>query len=88
MADPRNGRSPSSDETLDGHAMDGDADTRERLEDRDKSSDDEEKGKDDGPPIPVGFFNKSLNQVRMEVFRLWARTSWWPLNLRIRRIES
>ncbi|KAL8702845.1 MAG: hypothetical protein Q9201_003985 [Fulgogasparrea decipioides] len=70
MADPENGRSssdrsPSSDVTIDGHAEDG----------REKSSDDEEKGQDEGPPQPVGFFSKSLNKVRLQIFGLWARTT-------------
>ncbi|KAL8719119.1 MAG: hypothetical protein Q9225_003831 [Loekoesia sp. 1 TL-2023] len=68
-------QSPSSDDTLGDHAMDGDQETRGRRRDQEKSSDDEEKGGQDGPPQPVGFFSKSLNKVRLEVFGLWARTT-------------
>lgn len=43
------------------------------------SSDDThlEKGNDDhqGPPKPVGFFHPALNNVRKQVFLLWAKTS-------------
>ncbi|KAL9597319.1 MAG: hypothetical protein Q9219_005243 [cf. Caloplaca sp. 3 TL-2023] len=67
--------SPSSAETLGGSTMDGDQDRRGRPQGQDKSSDNEEKGEDDGPPQPVGFFSKDLNKVRLEVFRLWGRTT-------------
>jgi hypothetical protein len=33
-----------------------------------------EKGKDTGPPKPAGFWDKSMNKVRLQVFGLWART--------------
>ncbi|MCJ1304249.1 hypothetical protein MMC08_007061 [Hypocenomyce scalaris] len=34
-----------------------------------------EKGGKEGPPQPVGFWDPSLNKVRWQVFRLWARTT-------------
>ncbi|KAI4124296.1 MAG: hypothetical protein LQ338_004871 [Usnochroma carphineum] len=67
--------SPSSSQTLSGHAIDGDTYERGRQRDQEKSSDDEEKGEHDDSPQPVGFFSKSLNKVRLEVFGLWARTT-------------
>lgn len=33
-----------------------------------------EKGKDNDPPKPAGFWDKSMNKVRIQVFGLWART--------------
>lgn len=33
-----------------------------------------EKGKDSNPPKPVGFGDKRMNKVRLQVFGLWART--------------
>ncbi len=33
-----------------------------------------EKGQDSGPPKPVGFWDKSLKKVRLQVIGLWART--------------
>lgn len=33
-----------------------------------------EKGRDTGPPQPAGFWDKSMNEVRRQVFGLWART--------------
>lgn len=58
--------------------MDDEHEERGRRRDQEKSSDSGEKGEDDGPPQPVGFFNKSLNKVRKEVFLLWGRTSQSP----------
>lgn len=65
----RSDESPSSDETLDAHATD---DHRGKKYPTDN---DEEKGNDGRPPQPVGFFDKSLSTVRLQVFGLWARTS-------------
>ncbi|KAL8694842.1 MAG: hypothetical protein Q9218_000601 [Villophora microphyllina] len=71
----RSDHSPSSDETVGDHAIDGNDGALGGQGDPEKSSDDEEKGQNDGPPQPVGFFNKGLNKVRLEVFKLWARTT-------------
>ena len=42
-----------------------------------------EKGGDEGPPKPVGFWHGDLAKTRLQVFGLWARTSenchLWPL---------
>lgn len=59
--------SPSSNETL--------QDSRTRPMDGEKSINDEEKANEDASPQPVGFFNKRLSTVRLQVFGLWARTS-------------
>ncbi len=68
-AEHRSDESPSSDETLGAHATD---DHRGNKHPCDK---DEEKGNDGSPTQPVGFFDKSLSKVRLQVFGLWARTS-------------
>ncbi|KAL8651967.1 MAG: hypothetical protein Q9210_002964 [Variospora velana] len=65
----RSSETPSSEETLSGHAVD------RHQEDQEKLSDDEEKGGHDGPPQPAGFLDKRLKKVRLQVFGLWARTS-------------
>lgn len=67
--DQRWNQTPSSEETLSGHAVD------RHQEDQEKLSDDEEKGGNNGPPQPAGFFDKRLRKVRFQVFGLWARTS-------------
>ncbi|KAI4232651.1 MAG: hypothetical protein L6R40_007323 [Gallowayella cf. fulva] len=59
--------SPSSNETL--------QDSRTRPMDGEKSINDEEKANEDASPQPVGFFNKRLSTVRLQVFGLWARTT-------------
>ncbi len=70
--------SPSSDKTLDGRDMDGEQKEHGRRQKQEEVSNDEEKGEHDEPPQPVGFFSKELNKVRLQVFGLWARTSWSP----------
>lgn len=35
----------------------------------------EEKGDQQGPPLPVGFFDKRLHNVRIEVAKKWTLTS-------------
>ncbi|KAL8765618.1 MAG: hypothetical protein Q9209_007350 [Squamulea sp. 1 TL-2023] len=69
----RSDDSPSSDRTLGAHGMDDYSDERDRHPDGDRSDNDEEKGSRRSPPQPVGFFSKSLNKVRLQVFGLWAR---------------
>ena len=62
--------------------MDSDQHTRGRQRHRDRMSDsDEEKGEQNTPPTPVGFFSNSLSHVRAEVFVLWARTSQYSMGL-------
>lgn len=79
MASPKAGQrsdqSPSSDETVGDHASDRTDNARLQEGEQEKPTEDEEKGQKDGPPQPVGFFHKALNKVRLDVFKLWARTS-------------
>lgn len=79
----RTDESPSSGETLNGHDMDGEQKERGRRQEQEKTSNDEEKGGHEDSPQPVGFFSKELNKVRLQVFGLWARTSWFTRTLRI-----
>ncbi|KAL8950626.1 MAG: hypothetical protein Q9222_003357 [Ikaeria aurantiellina] len=55
--------------------MDSIDEPRDREKKGERSDSDEEKGHQDGPPQPVGFFSKELRKVRLEVFGLWARTT-------------
>ena len=62
------------------------ADSESRSTLRENVKDDNEKGdtngeqahdggdeeNSEGPPPPVGFWDKSLNKVRLEVFKSWA----------------
>ncbi|KAL8673399.1 MAG: hypothetical protein Q9168_002189 [Polycauliona sp. 1 TL-2023] len=68
----RSDGSPSSDDTLAAHDH---RDQGDGQIERDRSDDDEEKGAHSGPPHPVGFFDKNLSKVRLQVFGLWARTT-------------
>lgn len=47
----------------------------ERAESRDSPSDGGEKGGEDGPPKPVGFWHPELKKTRRQIFGLWGRTS-------------
>ncbi|KAL8746206.1 MAG: hypothetical protein Q9184_007777, partial [Pyrenodesmia sp. 2 TL-2023] len=67
--------SPSSDETLDDRDLNCEQEDRGRQQKQEKESNDEEKGEDEGPSQPVGFFSKELNKVRLQVLGLWARTT-------------
>ena len=75
MAEGGQSRSPSSDEPSDDYSKTGNDKTQDPEGKGERSEDDEEKGQNDGPPSTVGFFDKSLNKVRLEVFKLWGRTS-------------
>lgn len=46
-----------------------------KIDDYRKPTDGGEKGEDQSPPTPVGFTDKRLGKVRLEVLGLWARTS-------------
>lgn len=46
-----------------------------KIDDYGKPADGGEKGEDKSPPTPVGFADKRLSKVRLEVLGLWARTS-------------
>ena len=48
--------------------------SNDRLASEERSADGGEKGKDSAPPKPVGFWDKSMNKVRLQVFGLWTRT--------------
>lgn len=47
--------------------------SKETLEDQsdDKGVDGGEKGKNTGPPQPVGFWDKSLRKTRLQVYGRW-----------------
>ena len=49
----------------------------DKGDDKEQLADGGEKGEkgDRRPPSPVGFWDKSLKKTRLQVFRLWARTS-------------
>ena len=47
----------------------------ERIISNNNNNDGGEKGGSTGPPQPVGFWDKTLNKTRLQVFGLWARTS-------------
>ena len=69
-----------SDRTLDNHrASRGETNGDEKRGDGGESGDqaevEGEGEEEEGPPRPVGFFDKRLNKVRLQVFGLWARTS-------------
>lgn len=48
------------------------------MEEDEKPKDGGEKGGDEGPPAPVGIWDKKISKLRLEVFGLWARTSVPP----------
>lgn len=90
VSNPRVDRSPDSADTL-GTELDHELDhkrnpqhTQQQGSSGSKSdgyvtpTDGGEKGDDKGPPQPVGFADKRLNKLRLEVFGLWARTSAHP----------
>lgn len=63
-------------------SLPGSSESKETLGNRDdentvrnNNNDGGEKGESNGPPQPVGFWDKSLNKTRLQVFGLWARTS-------------
>ncbi|MCJ1229212.1 hypothetical protein MMC12_005877 [Toensbergia leucococca] len=69
-----------SDRTLDNHrASRGETNGDEKRGDGGESGDqaevEGEGEEEEGPPRPVGFFDKRLNKVRLQVFGLWARTT-------------
>lgn len=45
------------------------------IEEDEKPKDGGEKGGEEGPPAPVGVWDKRMSKLRLEVFGLWARTS-------------
>ena len=67
----------SSSENVSSEGKSEDAESRsnnDNLPSDDNPADGGEKGKDNGPPKPVGFWDKKMNKVRLQVFGLWART--------------
>ena len=52
----------------------GDHDNNDSIPSEEQRIDGGEKGKDSGPPKPVGFWDKRMNKVRLQVVGLWART--------------
>ncbi|KAL8869266.1 MAG: hypothetical protein Q9174_004398 [Haloplaca sp. 1 TL-2023] len=75
MAEAKQSRSPSSDEPSEDSSKTGNDNARNPGRKGERSEDDEEKAQNDGPPPAVGFFDKGLNKVRLEVFKLWGRTT-------------
>lgn len=53
------------------HSSHGDSD----LGENEKAKDGGEQGGQQGPPSPVGVWDKRLSKLRVQVFGLWARTS-------------
>lgn len=45
------------------------------MGEEEKPKDGGEKGGDEGPPTPVGIWDKRMEKVRLEVLTLWVRTS-------------
>jgi hypothetical protein len=52
-------------------------------EEKEKPNDGGEKGGNDGPPAPVGIWDKRMGKLRLEVLGLWARTSESPRRLHL-----
>jgi len=74
-------RSPDSVETLgrdhahDERHLQQHRSAESMVEEDEKPKDGGEKGGEEGPPAPVGLWDKRLGKLRLEVLRLWARTS-------------
>ena len=76
----------------------GDSDSRSTLrgnvkDDSEKANNNGEQGKgagdeenNEGPPLPVGFWDPSLNKVRLEVFKKWAIISEYLRSITSRRL--
>jgi len=60
-----------SNETL-GHQQNGNRSSD--YEDIERENDGGEKGGQQGPPAPVGLFDKRLGSLRLQCLKLWART--------------
>ena len=67
----------SSDERMNGGGTLEDTDdhtNNDKFASDERAADGGEKGKDSSPPKPVGFWDKRMNKVRLQVFGLWTRT--------------
>lgn len=64
----------SSDHTLREKPSDDD-NSKSQAEQPQKDKQDQEEKDQEGPPLPVGFWDPSLKGVRSEVIKKWALTS-------------
>ena len=63
----------SSDQTL--HVGERHTSIHTSADNEEHATDGGEKGGKKEPPTPVGFWDHSLNKVRLEVFGAWTKTS-------------
>ena len=59
----------------------GEEEVEEEKERHTSEEDEESQDRAKGGKKPVHFFHSDLNAVRLEVFKLWGRTSESPYNL-------
>lgn len=66
---------PSSENTLEGDQEDYQKHEQENGEEAEEKSQGQEEKADDGPPLPVGFWDQRLHKTRKEVAWKWVATS-------------